>query len=284
MYYIKYIILSILEGFTEYIPISSKIHIIILSFILGIKINNFTNFFIENIQLGTIIAFFFLYKKKIKEENLYKKILLSSLPISILGFFFKKKIDYLLNNPILISLSLLIGGIIFLKIEDYIPIFYQKKNITYYNAFIIGLFQTLSIIPGISRSGSSIIGGIIQKINRKKNIEFSFFIGIPSIIGSTIIQNYYYFFNKYQKYTYNFFLKKMLLLLISYLLSFFTSFISINYFIKYLIKNNLKLLGYYRIILGFTLLIISSILEIEKYYKLFFFKPNFNFFFCFCFI
>lgn len=284
MYYIKYIILSILEGFTEYIPISSKIHIIILSFILGIKINNFTNFFIENIQLGTIIAFFFLYKKKIKEENLYKKILLSSLPISILGFFFKKKIDYLLNNPILISLSLLIGGIIFLKIEDYIPIFYQKKNITYYNAFIIGLFQTLSIIPGISRSGSSIIGGIIQKINRKKNIEFSFFIGIPSIIGSTIIQNYYYFINKYQKYTYNFFLKKMLLLLISYLLSFFTSFISINYFIKYLIKNNLKLLGYYRIILGFTLLIISSILEIEKYYKLFFFKPNFNFFFCFCFI
>ncbi|WP_185865233.1 undecaprenyl-diphosphate phosphatase [Blattabacterium cuenoti] len=255
MNYIQSILLGFIEGITEFFPISSTGHMIVAASIMGILKNRITNFFLVSVQFGSILSIVFLYGKKIfyKKIDFYIKIFLASFPVGILGLIFYKKINILLNQPFIVYLSLIIGGIIILKCENfYKKNFYKERNkITYYRAFIIGLFQCISLIPGISRSATTITAGLLQKIDRKDSIEFSFFLSIPVISFATlkklldykIIQSEYLY-------------KDLKLLLLGNIVSFVTSITAIKYLMKYLKKNDFNLFGYYRIIIGFLLMII----------------------------
>ncbi|WP_185864695.1 undecaprenyl-diphosphate phosphatase [Blattabacterium cuenoti] len=252
MNYIQSIILGIIEGITEFFPISSTGHMILISYIMGILKNKITSLFLISVQLGTIFSVVFLYRKKLlfQKYNFYLKIFLAIIPIGISGFMFNHIISILLENPIIVSISLLLGGVMIIKSENlYEKNCFRKSNsITYFNAIIIGLFQCFSLIPGFSRSATTIIAGLLQNINRKKTIEFSFFVSIPVIGMATCKKLHDYFFINYIDF--RIFFNEIKLLLLGNIISFITGVISIKFFIKYLHKYDFKLFGYYRIILG----------------------------------
>ncbi len=257
MNYFQSIILGIIEGITEFFPISSTGHMILAASAMGILNQKITNLFIVSVQFGSILSVIFLYRKKLFFQKLdfYIKIFISTIPFSIIGYYIYKNINIMLNNPIIVSISLIIGGIIIIKAEK----LYEKKNIknfnknknnylpiNYYRALVIGLSQCISLIPGISRSATTIISGILQNVSRKDSIEFSFFISIPVVIFATFKKLYDCYFNT----ACNISSYELKLLLLGNLVSFITSIIAIKSFIKYLKNNNFKLFGYYRIISG----------------------------------
>ncbi|WP_185877069.1 undecaprenyl-diphosphate phosphatase [Blattabacterium cuenoti] len=263
MNYIQSIMLGIIEGMTEFFPVSSTGHMIIAASVMGILEDKIMNLFLVSVQFGAVLSIIFLYKKKIffQKWNFYRKIFISSFPIGILGFFCSKKINFLLGNPIFVYLSLFIGGLIILESEN----FYKKNNsdkkskITYYEAFIIGLFQCIALIPGVSRSATTIISCMLQNINRKEAIEFSFFLSIPIIIVATCKKLFDYYF-QLDSFTF----KEIELLLLGNIASFFTSIIIIKRFMGYLKNNSFKLFGYYRIITGIFFLVIHYLIKPTK--------------------
>ncbi|WP_185878111.1 undecaprenyl-diphosphate phosphatase [Blattabacterium cuenoti] len=258
MNYVQSIILGVIEGITEFFPISSTGHMILIASMMKILNNKITNLYIVSVQFGSILSIIFLYRKKLffQKKSFYAKILIANFPVGIVGFILYNKINSFLKNPILVSLSLFLGGLIILKSEDFYKknILKKRNDITYYRAFIIGLFQCISLIPGVSRSGTTIVSGLLQNIDRKKSIEFSFFLSIPIImiaflkkmfdfcIESDILCN-----------------ENIIYILIGNIFSFITSMISIKYFIKYLKNNDFKLFGYYRIIIGFLFIFFKLI-------------------------
>lgn len=269
MIYIKLLILCIIEVLTEFIPVSSTGHMIIASHILNIKIkNDFLNLFIISIQLGPILSIIYFYRKHILTftKEFYIKIFIAFIPSIFWGLFFIDKINFFLKNYFIISISILIGGLILIKIEDFTKNIKKKSDITYINALIIGFFQCFALIPGVSRSAASIIGGLLQKIDLKSANQFSIFLSIPTIFSAIIkkIFDYYlkdyFLINKFNYYNIIFFLKKKILfidlkiLLIGNILSFIFSSLIIKYIINYINKYGLKYLGYYRIIIGIIIL------------------------------
>ncbi|WP_185861519.1 undecaprenyl-diphosphate phosphatase [Blattabacterium cuenoti] len=258
MNYIQSILLGIIEGITEFFPISSTGHMIFAAYMMGIIENKITNLFLISVQFGAVLSVVFLYRKKLffQKFDFYIKICVASFPVGIFGFFLNKITNLFLNQPLIVALSLLIGGLIILKAE----IFYEKNflnkknNITYLKAFIVGLFQCIALVPGVSRSATTIVACMLQNINRIKAIEFSFFLSVPVIIIATCKKLFdYYFQLNYLTF------KDMELLLLGNIVSFITGMISIKYFIKYL--KNFKFFGYYRIILGTFFLIIHYFIK-----------------------
>ncbi|WP_185855733.1 undecaprenyl-diphosphate phosphatase [Blattabacterium cuenoti] len=253
MNYIQSIILGIIEGITEFFPISSTGHMIIAATIMGILENKITKLLVISTQIGSILSIIFLYRKKIfvKKLDFYIKIFIAILPIGIIGLLVQKKINFFLDNPIVVALSLFIGGLVILKSEDIYDkkVFCEKNNcITYYKSFIIGLFQCISLIPGVSRSATTIVTCMLQNVDRKKSIEFSFFLSVPVIVIATCKKLFDYYF-QFDYLTIDFF-KEIKMILLGNLVSFMTSLVTIKYFMKYLKNNNFKLFGYYRIFLG----------------------------------
>ncbi len=257
---IDVIILAIIEGITEFLPVSSTGHMIIASSFMGIETEDFTKLFTIIIQLGAILSVVVLYWKRFFQSlDFYFKLMVAFIPAAVLGFLLNDVIDQLLESPITVAISLLIGGFILLKVDSWFKgnEDFDPKNptahteISYLTALKIGFFQCLGMIPGVSRSGASIVGGMTQKINRKTAAEFSFFLAVPTMLGATVKKSYDF-------YTQGWVLSgdQVNYLIIGNIIAFIVAFLAIKSFISFLSKKGFKLFGYYRIILGITLLVI----------------------------
>ena len=250
------LILAIIEGITEFLPVSSTGHMIIASSFFGIEHDEFTKLFTIVIQLGAILSVVVLYFKRFFQSiAFYFKLLVAFIPAVVFGLLFSKKIDALLENPITVAVSLLIGGILLLKVDDW---FGNSENIeiTYAKAFKIGLFQCLAMIPGVSRSGASIVGGMSQQLSRTAAAEFSFFLAVPTMLGATVKKCYDYYKDGYVLTD-----DQVNLLIIGNVVAFIVALIAIKSFIGFLSKHGFKVFGYYRIIVGILLLLIHFFIQ-----------------------
>jgi undecaprenyl-diphosphatase len=244
-------ILAIIEGITEFLPVSSTGHMILASSFFGIEHDDFTKLFTIVIQLGAILSVIVLYFKRFFQSfEFYFKIIVGFIPAVILGLLFSKKIDALLENPVTVAVSLLIGGILLLKVDDWFGNS-TETEITYPTAFKIGLFQCIAMIPGVSRSGASIVGGMSQKLTRSAAAEFSFFLAVPTMFGATIKKCYDYYKDGFVLTN-----DQINFLIIGNVVAFIVALIAIKTFIGFISKNGFKVFGYYRIIAGITLLVI----------------------------
>lgn len=242
------IILAIIEGLTEFLPVSSTGHMIIASSLMGIQSNDFVKLFTVAIQLGTILSVVVLYFKRFfKSIGFYIKLVTAFIPAAVFGLLFSSKIDDLLESPLTVAITLLLGGIILLFIDK---LFKEGEidnsdDISYSTAFKIGLFQCIAMIPGVSRSAASIIGGMTQRLTRKAAAEFSFFLAVPTMFGATAkkILDFYQDGHVITG-------REINLLIIGNIVGFVVALIAIKSFIGYLSKHGFKVFGIYRIVVG----------------------------------
>lgn len=254
------VIIAIVEGLTEFLPISSTGHMVYTASLFGIEKDAFTKLFIESIQFGAILSVVILYWKKFfdfKKLNFYIKLFIAFIPAAIIGILLKKHIDNALESPLFIAIITFLGGILLLFVDKW---FNQKgednvDNTTYKNSFVIGVFQLLAIVlPGFSRSAATIIGGMQQKLSRKAAAEFSFFLAVPTLAGAFVKSMW----DAHQDTPELFSSQNITLLLIGNLIAFVVAIIAIKGFIGILTKYGFKAFGYYRIVIG--ILIIGFIL------------------------
>ncbi|MEO7306252.1 MAG: undecaprenyl-diphosphate phosphatase [Ferruginibacter sp.] len=253
---IQSIIIAIVEGLTEFLPVSSTGHMIITEKILNIPPDDFSKVFTIAIQLGAILAVVVLYWKKFfdfKNWQFYAKIAVGVIPALILGFLFSKKIDALLESSTTVAVSLLAGGIILLFIDNVFknPEVDKEKDISFFKAIMIGIWQCIAMIPGVSRSAASIIGGMQQKLTRSAAAEFSFFLAVPTMLAATG-----YKLLQYYKDHSNFSSNEIKQLAIGNLVAFVVALLAIKFFIGFLKKYGFKIWGYYRIVVGIILLVL----------------------------
>jgi len=263
---IQAIIIAIVEGLTEFLPISSTGHMVITSSLLGIAENDFTKLFEVSIQLGAILAVVILYWKKFFDFSrwqFYVKLIIGVIPALVLGFLFNDKIDDLLESPLTVALATLLGGIILLFIDSVFknPTINTDREISYLKAFIIGCWQVVAMIPGVSRSAASIIGGMQQKLTRNLAAEFSFFLAVPTMFAATayslvlkkwdgdgVVKKGYQLILENSHNTYAF--------IIGNIVAFVVALLAIRFFINYLKRYGFKVFGVYRVIVGILLLIL----------------------------
>ena len=252
---VQAIVLAIIEGITEFLPVSSTGHMIIASSFFGIAHEDFTKLFTIVIQLGAILSVVVLYFKRFFQTlDFYFKLLVAFIPAVVLGLLLSDFIDGLLENPVTVAVSLLIGGMILLKVDEWFNnpnTAETSQEITYLQALKIGLFQCLAMIPGVSRSGASIVGGMSQKLSRTTAAEFSFFLAVPTMLGATAKKCYDYY-----KAGFELSHDQVNLLIIGNVVAFIVALLAIKTFIGFLTKNGFKVFGYYRIIAGIALLLI----------------------------
>lgn len=250
---IHVIILAIIEGITEFLPVSSTGHMVIASAFMGIGKDEFVKLFEVCIQLGAILSVVVLYFKRFfRSIDFYLKLVVGVIPAVIVGVLFKKKIDILLESPLVVAIMLLIGGVILLFVDDWFnkPSIDKEKEITYPTAFKIGLFQCLAVIPGVSRSAATIVGGMSQKLSRTAAAEFSFFLAVPTMFGATVKE--LWDFHKHHAQMLDG--EQIKFLLIGNLIAFIVAMLAIKTFITFLEKKGFKLFGVYRILAGIVLI------------------------------
>ena len=252
---IQAIILAIIEGITEFLPISSTGHLILGSTYFGIEHDEFTKLFTVFIQLGAILSVVVLYFKRFFQNfDFYFKLLVAFIPAVVFGLLFSNKIDTLLESPLTVAVSLLIGGIVLLKVDNWFAdaeAVQTSNEISYLQAFKIGLFQCLAMVPGVSRSGASIVGGMSQKLSRTTAAEFSFFLAVPTMLGATAKKCYDYYKDGLVLSH-----DQINFLIIGNVVAFIVALIAIKSFIGFLSSHGFKVFGFYRIIVGVALLII----------------------------
>jgi undecaprenyl-diphosphatase len=255
---IQSIILSIVEGLTEFLPVSSTGHMILASSIMGIEKDEFTKLFEIAIQLGAILSVVVLYWKKFfdfAKWQFYLKLVVAVIPALVLGKLFSDKIDQLLESPTTVAVSLLAGGVILLFIDRIFtkPTITEEKNIPYVKGFIIGIWQCLAMVPGVSRSAASIIGGMQQKLTRSAAAEFSFFLAVPTMAaatGYTMLMTFK---------THPEILRdkhNLVTLGLGNVIAFVVAMLAIKFFIGYLQKHGFKIFGWYRIVVGIAVLVL----------------------------
>lgn len=254
---IEAIIVAIVEGITEFLPISSTGHMIITEKLIGIESSELTKAFIINIQFGAILSVLVLYWKRFFQSlKFYYKLFIAFIPAAVIGFIFGDFIDSLLDNVLVVAISLFLGGIILLFVDNWFNKPKENQELSYPTAFKIGLFQCIAMIPGVSRSAATIIGGMSQKLTRKNAAEFSFFLAVPTMLAATgykLLSNYkVLFFNADQSLN----TQNISLLLIGNIVAFVVAMIAIKFLITFLTKHGFKLFGYYRIVLGLLLIIL----------------------------
>ena len=241
------VIIAIVEGITEFLPVSSTGHMIIASSFMGISHLEFTKMFTVNIQFGAILSVLVLYWKRFfQTTDFYFKLFVAFLPAAVIGFLLNDFIDALLENVVVVAISLLVGGIILIFIDRIANDSTKEREISYFDALKIGFFQCIAMIPGVSRSASTIIGGMLQGLSRKQAAEFSFFLAVPTMAaagGYKLLKTY----DTIQA-------ADIKVLLIGNLVAFVVAMLAIKFFISFLTKYGFKVFGYYRIILGLVLL------------------------------
>lgn len=253
MTWLESIILAIVEGLTEFLPVSSTGHMIITSALMGIKSDPFTKVFEVAIQFGAILSVVVLYFKRFfKSYDFYFKLFVAFIPTAIVGLLLKKYIDGWLENVWVVASTLLIGGIVLLFVDKW----FEKnetegtEDVSYKTGFLIGCFQCLAMVPGVSRSAATIIGGLTQKLTRKAAAEFSFFLAVPTMFAATAKSLYD------EKELILESTDKIPLLLLGNIVAFIVAVLAIKFFINILTKYGFKAFGYYRIALGALLLIL----------------------------
>ncbi len=260
MTYLQAIIIAIVEGITEFLPISSTGHMALTASFLGIEKATFTKLFIENIQFGTIISVIVLYWKKFvdfKHISFYLKLFFAFIPAAFIGILLKKHIDQVLESPLFITIIMFIGGVILLFVDKWFnkPKLQSESELSYKSAFIIGCFQVLSILfPGLSRSAATIVGGMQQKLTRQAAAEFSFFLAVPTLAGAFAKSLWDTMKNSPEILT----KANVNLLIMGNVIGFIVAMFAIKLFIGFLTKYGFRLFGWYRIVVG--LVIISLIL------------------------
>ena len=248
MSYFEAIILAIIEGLTEFLPVSSTGHMIIGSALMGMDPSPFVKLFTIVIQLGTILSVLVLYWKRFfKSLDFYYKLVVAAIPASILGILLNDFIDSLLESPLMVAIMLVVGGVILLFVDRWFnkPTVEDSDKISFKQAFIIGCYQCLALIPGTSRSASTIVGGMTQNLTRKAAAEFSFFLAIPMMLGASLIK-----LLKFFKEGHSFSGEEINLLVIGNIVGFIVAIIAIKTFIDILTKYGFKAFGWYRIIVG----------------------------------
>lgn len=262
---LKVIVLGIVEGFTEWLPISSTGHMILVDEIIHLnQPSAFKNMFVVVIQLGAILAVLVLYfdklnpfsvRKKPAQKQatlvLWSKIILACIPAAVIGFLVDDILDEYLMNGYVVAATLILYGVLFIFIENrnqYRSFEVQKVgDISYQTALWIGLFQLLALIPGTSRSGATILGAMILGCSRAASAEFSFFLGIPVMFGASLL--------KVVKYGMNFTGSQIFYLILGMVVAFVVSVYSIKFLMGYIRQHDFKFFGYYRIVLGAVVLL-----------------------------
>jgi len=244
------IILGAVEGFTEFLPVSSTGHLILVSELLGIPQSDFHKTFEVVIQLGSILSILFVFKDKIfiKDRvrffNIWSRLAIAFIPTGILGFLLYKHIKELFSSST-VATMLIVGGVIFILLE----LFHKEKNeeqeiesISYKKAFLVGCFQSLAMIPGTSRSGATIMGGLFLGFSRKLATEFSFMLALPTMVIATIYDVYKNF------HTFDF--SNGVILAVGFVTAFLFALVAIKSFLAFVSKFNFIPFGIYRIIVG----------------------------------
>lgn len=253
---IESIIIGVVEGITEFLPISSTAHMRITENLLGISNEDkFSKLFTVAIQLGAILSVIVLYYKKFlafKNWQFYAKLMIAVIPALIFGKLFSEQIDLMLEKPIIIAAIMIAGGVLFLFIENLFKTHTidSEEKIDFITAFKIGLFQCLAILfPGLSRSASTIIGGMGLKLTRSAAAEFSFFLAVPTMLAATGYKLY-----KFNDENGGISSEQMKQLAIGNVVAFVVALIAIKFFIGFLQKHGFKIWGYYRIFVGVILI------------------------------
>ncbi len=239
------VILGVIEGLTEFLPISSTGHLILISNILGIQQTDNHKAFEVSIQLGSIMAVVFLYFNRFFDKELLKRILIAFIPTGVLGFLLYKLIKSFFN-PYIVVFMLFLGGVILILIEMYHK---NKKydinrfeDIPYWKTILIGIFQSFAMIPGTSRSGATIIGGLILGLDRKLAAEFSFMLAVPTMFMAT-------FYDIYKNHS-NFSVSDWNNLVAGFVVAFVSALISIKWLLKFISAHSFISFGIYRIVLS----------------------------------
>lgn len=242
------IILAIIEGITEFLPISSTGHMVIASAVMGIHEDEFTKLFTVCIQFGAILSVVVLYWKRfLTGIDFYLKLIAAFIPAAVFGFLLGKKIDVWLESPLIVAINLLVGGIVLLFVDRYFNKASQDHtNINYPAAVKIGFFQCIALMPGVSRSAATIIGGLSQGLTRKAAAEFSFFLAVPTMFAATaykLLKGYKEIHSEHIN-----------LLLVGNVVAFVVAIVAIKFFIGFLTRRGFRLFGYYRIALGLLII------------------------------
>jgi undecaprenyl-diphosphatase len=268
------IIISIVEGITEFLPISSTGHMIITQKLLGIESTEFVKAFTVNIQFGAILSVVVLYWRRFiptlktlgvdsssqelskspleRLVKFYLKLLVAFLPAAVIGFTLSDYIDSLLENVVVVAISLVLGGIVLLFIDNMFGKADDDQEVTYKKALKIGFFQCIAMIPGVSRSAATIIGGMASKLTRQNAAEFSFFLAVPTMFAASA----YKLLKDYQVLLEG---NNLYILVLGNVASFIVAMISIKYLMKYLTNHGFRVFGWYRIIVGVVILTLVAL-------------------------
>lgn len=250
------ILIAIIEGLTEFLPVSSTGHMIIGSTLMGIATDDFVKLFTVAIQFGAILSVVVLYWRRFFETlSVYPLLVVGFIPAAIMGLTFKSQIDLLLENVGVVAAALLLGGIFFLFIDKLFPHDDKDRDqpITWLDALVIGCFQVIAMIPGVSRSAATIIGGLTRKLSRKQAAEFSFLLAVPTMAAATAKSMWDYiddggtFTPEHWK-----------LFAVGNVVAFIVALLAIKGFVGFLTKHGFALFGWYRIAVGALLLVLLA--------------------------
>lgn len=260
MTFFEAIVLAIVEGITEFLPISSTGHMIIVSSLFGIQSSDLVKIFTVNIQFGAILSVLVLYWKRFFQSvDFYVKLFVAFLPAAVIGFLLGDFIDSLLENVTVVAVMLIGGGIILLFVDKWFSgNTDDKQEISYLNALKVGFFQCIALVPGVSRSAATIIGGMTQGWTRKQAAEFSFFLAVPTMFAASA----YKLLKSYKSIQAD----DVQILLLGNVVAFVVAMLAIKFFISFLTKYGFKIFGWYRIAVGGIILVLMALgvsLEIQ---------------------
>lgn len=251
---IQTIIIAIVEGLTEFLPVSSTGHMIIAQNVMGIESTDFVKAFTVIIQFGAILSVVVLYFKRFFTSwSFYKKLFVAFIPAAVLGFLFNDLIDSFLESVWVVSITLIIGGVVMLFVDKWFDKRALSEDVTYRKAFNIGIFQCIAMIPGVSRSMATIVGGMSQGLTRKAAAEFSFFLAVPTMFAATAYKLLKLFLepNGVQ-----IIIDNMVVLIVGNVVAFIVALAAIKFFIGFVTRYGFKAFGYYRIFLGLIIIVL----------------------------
>jgi len=269
MTYWHALLLAIVEGITEFLPVSSTGHMIIASRLLGVAPTPFMKLFLVVIQLGAILSVLVVYWKRFFQSfDFYLKLLVAFLPIVVVGLALKKHIDALLESVTTVAVMLLLGGIVLLFVDKWFPQEdpqaggHPVTTPSYKEAFIIGLFQCLAVVPGVSRSAATIIGGLTQKLTRRAAAEFAFFLAMPTMAAAAAKDIYDYYKEAHSQgvdLCHLFSSQGIKLLVLGNVVAFVVALLAIRLFVGFVAKYGFRAFGIYRILVGGLLLLMLGL-------------------------